>query len=75
MYNHLTVSKQMTDVQLLVLDSSTWNHLTVCKQIIYIVYRIIRFRNSWNHLAVCKNMSSSLLKNVINKMYLQIQYI
>ena len=28
MYNHFTVSKQMTDVKLFVLHSNTWNHLT-----------------------------------------------
>ena len=34
MFDHLIVRKQMTDVTLLVLDSNTWNHLTVCKQTI-----------------------------------------
>ena len=31
LFNHSTVSKQMTAVKLLVLDNNTWNHLTVCK--------------------------------------------
>ena len=30
---HLTVSKEMTDVELLKFPSNTWNHLTVYKQI------------------------------------------
>ena len=32
MYIHLNICKQMTDVKLLLLDSNTWNHLTVCKK-------------------------------------------
>ena len=32
MYIHLTLYKQMTDVKLLLLDSNTWNHLTVCNK-------------------------------------------
>ena len=31
MYIYLNVSKQMTDVKLLLLHSNTWNHLIVCK--------------------------------------------
>ena len=34
MYIYLNVCKQMTDIQLLLLHSNTWNHLTVCKQMI-----------------------------------------
>ena len=34
MYVYLNVFKQMTDVELLLLHSNTWNYLTVCKQII-----------------------------------------
>ena len=34
MYNHFIACKDMTDVKLLVLDSNTWNNLTVCKQMI-----------------------------------------
>ena len=30
LFNHLTVCKQITDVELLVLHSDAWNHLTVC---------------------------------------------
>ena len=33
MYIHWNLSKQMTDVKLLLLHSNTWNHLTVCKKI------------------------------------------
>ena len=33
LFDHLTVSKQMTAVKLLVLYSNTWYHLTVCKWI------------------------------------------
>ena len=32
MYNHLIVSKRMTDVELLMLYSNTWNYLNVFKQ-------------------------------------------
>ena len=34
MYNHLTVSKQMSNskIELFELDRNTWNHLTVCKE-------------------------------------------
>ena len=42
MYIYLNVCKQMTDVKLLLLHSNTWNHLTVCKQMINC--RIIRIR-------------------------------
>ena len=31
MYIYSNVYKQMTDVELLLLHSNTWNHLTVCK--------------------------------------------
>ena len=34
LFDHLTVCKQMTDVELLVLNSNTWKHLTECKQMI-----------------------------------------
>ena len=34
MYIYLNVCKQMTDVKLLLVCSSTWDHLTVCKQMI-----------------------------------------
>ena len=34
MYIYLTVCKQMTDIELLLLHSNTRNHLTVCKQMI-----------------------------------------
>ena len=30
LFNHLTVSKQITDIKLLVFHSNTWNHLPVC---------------------------------------------
>ena len=34
MYIYSNVCKQMSDVNLLQLRSNTWNHLTVCKQLI-----------------------------------------
>ena len=34
MYIYLNECKQMTDDKFLLLDSNTWNHLTVCKQMI-----------------------------------------
>ena len=33
MYVFLNVCKQMTDVNLLLLNSNTWNHLTVCNKV------------------------------------------
>ena len=33
LFNHLTVCKQMCDIELIVLHSNTKNHLIVCKQI------------------------------------------
>ena len=53
--------------ELLVLDSNTWNHLTVCKQMINIKKNYLCWiailkttkmyannSNSWNHLTVCE---------------------
>ena len=34
MYIYLDMYKQMTDVKSWLLHSNTWNHLTVCKQLI-----------------------------------------
>ena len=34
MYIHLNVCEPMTDVELLLLHRNTWNHLTLCKQMI-----------------------------------------
>ena len=34
MYVYLNVYKQMIDDNLLLLNSNTWNHLTVCKKMI-----------------------------------------
>ena len=31
-FNHLIVCKQMTGVKLFMLDSNTWNYLTLCKK-------------------------------------------
>ena len=76
MYIHLNVFKQMTDVKFLMLQNKTWNHLT-CVQKNY--YEQIEWflldRNTWNFLTVCKNNVLRLVKNVINKMCLQIIYI
>ena len=33
MINFLIVCKHVTDIELLMLDSNIWNHLTVCKKI------------------------------------------
>ena len=30
-WNHFAVSKQMIDIEFLVLDHKTWNYLNVCK--------------------------------------------
>ena len=32
LYIYLNVCKEVTDVKLLLLQSNTWNHLTVCKK-------------------------------------------
>ena len=34
MYIHLNVYHQVTEVKLLLFPNNTWNHLTVCKQMI-----------------------------------------
>ena len=34
MYINLNVYRQMTDVKSFLFHSNTWNHLTVCKQMI-----------------------------------------
>ena len=31
LFNHSTVCKQIINIELLVLDNNTWNHITVCK--------------------------------------------
>ena len=36
LFNHLNMCKEMTDVELFVLHSNTWNHFTVCKHMINI---------------------------------------
>ena len=36
--------KQMTDIKLLLLDSNTWNHLTLCESEWLIVNQIIQVR-------------------------------
>ena len=45
--------KQLTNLEK-VLDRNTWNHLTVCKQMINIKGNYHRERNTWNYLTVCK---------------------
>ena len=45
MYNHLNVSKQMTDVTLLLSHCNTWNNLAFCKQMINSKYYIEIFAN------------------------------
>ena len=43
--------------ELLVLDSNTWTHLTLCKEmIIYQVKLLGLDNNTWNHLTLCKEM-------------------
>ena len=56
MYNHLNVYKQKTDIKLLVLDSNTWNHLTVCKKWLYSIELVVLDINTCKHLVVCKQM-------------------
>ena len=43
--------------ELFVLDSSTWNHLTVCKQRILNQKELLVLDSStWNYLTLCKHM-------------------
>ena len=54
----------MTDVELLLLRSNTWNHLTVFEQKFYSK----RYHNKsiWNLLNVCKGLTRSNLKGYQN---------
>ena len=48
-------------IELLIFNSNTWNHLTVCKKIIDIELNLLMIvRNTWNHLTECKQMSSKI---------------
>ena len=55
----------------IVLNSHTWYHVAVCKQIvsikfdksIYWIELIIFKSNTWNHFTVCKQMRSGYYKN------------
>ena len=58
-------------IELLELNSNTWKHLTVCKQIELFVLD----RNKWNHLTTWKKISSGSFKNAISKMCLEIIYL
>ena len=44
MYIHLNICKQMSDVNSLLLPSSTWKHLTVYKQMIDYIYLIQMYK-------------------------------
>ena len=45
----------MNDVKLLLIHSNTWNHLTVCQQMINSKENLLMLdRNTWNPLTVCK---------------------
>ena len=49
------------------LDSNTWNHLFLCKQIINIkIELLVLDNNTWNHLIMCKQMSYNLFENKIS---------
>ena len=57
---HLTVCKQVINIQieLLVVDSNTWNHSTVCKQKINIQIELLVLNsNTYNDLTVSKQKS------------------
>ena len=64
----------------LMLNRIVWNR-TVCSfnyvqtNDWYLNEFLVMHSNTWNHLTICQRMSLGLLKNVINKMYLQIIYI
>ena len=44
--------KQMTDVKLWLLYSNTWNHLTVCKQMISGTFKNVIYEMFINHIYV-----------------------
>ena len=85
--NHLLYLKpfncvQTTDkylIELLVFNSNTWKHLTVCRQMISIkldrdiwyLELLMLDRNTWNYLTVCQQLSSgSFRNNVTNKLFI-----
>ena len=79
MYIHLNGWKQMTYLKLLLLHSNTWNYLNFCNNWL-IVNRSIRIEY-WKPFNFVpkkkkkKKMSSNTIKNVKNKMSLQIVYL
>ena len=57
------------------LEIELFDHLTVCKQMTdFMILWIVIYRSTWNHLNVCKRMSLGSIKNIVNKMCLQIIY-
>ena len=44
LFKHLTVCKQMIDVELFVLHSDAWNHLTVWKQMSSGMFKYITYK-------------------------------
>ena len=50
MYNHLTVCKQIADVELLVLCNSAWSHFIVYKQVVSGLFRILSTKFSFGNL-------------------------
>ena len=69
-------------IELLVLDCNTWNHLTVCKNLLEwalleitspvktneIELSMLEW-NTWNHFARCKQMGIGSFKNVTYKLF------
>ena len=55
-------------IELLLLNSNAWKHLTVWKQIINKIELFVLDRNTCNHLTVYKKMSLGSFQNVIFKM-------
>ena len=47
---YLTVYKQMTGVKLFVLQSNTWNYLTVCKQTNFGSFKDVIYKTNHIHL-------------------------
>ena len=51
----------------IVIVSNTWNHLTLCKQMISSKLNYLFDRNTWNNLTVCKKWAQAHLKMLSTK--------
>ena len=66
----------MTDVKLLLLHRNTWNHITLCKQMINRTQNYSDEMEILETIQLCvKGMSSGSFKKLIDKMFLQTIYL